>query len=352
MADDDIQMCYFLVQDSGSHYEEEFPSDLTIRDVLAFAVPSAWPEREGDDCDLVFNNEILAGDALIATVRSNSENRLVIKLRGTHVASSDPDIPHFRPLPAVPEDEVPPWGVPFDEAVADLASDGHDVPLARRALELAGSMELAERLLETGQVSEAGVQAFNWGEPVIHFLDGDDAVRAVKGIFDDPVSVQDLKSGFSVECRIPDGQGGVLTFLITPEDADLILQDEIERTLDEFQPGDPFRADLKPFTLPGEPPVEAPMPPPQLPPQEVLAPQPQSGQSAVGEEHPGFATIRADPDAAGLVAMLPEEQQQAIATLVHEFGVPGLVALEHYSDADQDLEMARACLESLRSAGE
>jgi hypothetical protein len=357
---------YFRVADTGRLYEEEFCTDFTIRDVLALAAPDA-AQQSGDDCILIFNGEVLADDAPITTALSTPENRLVIKSK-----PSSNDIPNFRPLPAWAEGETPPWGIPFEQAIAELANDGYDVPLARRALELAGSLDMATKLLESGQVSEAGVRSLNLSPPAIRILEGDDAIRAVKPIFEDPEALQDLKAGFGCQCTVPDGRGGTFTFLLSPEQADSLLRGEVNRSLAEFQAGDPFGRDLKAFPLPAPkspPPQKV---PPYQSPQKVAAPQKAAShqtpqkvappQKAPSPEIPKPVLpvpppsqppqvpekIKADPVASAYFDSMPVDQREAIAALVNEFGLTFWEAFDPLSDADGVLEVARRNLAAAR----
>jgi hypothetical protein len=65
-------------------------------------------------------------------------------------------------------------------------------------------------------------------------------------------------------------------------------------------------------------------------------------------ENPGIARIRADPDNLAVFDALNPEHQDAVATLVVEYDVPFFQALETFSMAEQDIDEARAVLESLR----
>jgi hypothetical protein len=268
------------------------------------------------------------------------------------------DVPRFQPVPEYPDGEVPPWALPFDKAVAHLTSQGHDTALVRKALELAGSLELAEKLLRSRNVSEDGLRALNAGPPEVHFLDGIDAIRALKSVFDNHDLVRQLKGGTSVECDIPDGDGGVLTFVLTPKDAEIVLKGVVKKTLAEFQPGDSFRPDLKPFRVP-EPeiddPVQSDITAP-VPDKVAVAPQPEGqvqGQVRVVDgpgraAGPGYAAIRAAPASAPAFNALPADHQEAVAALVEEFGISGLLALEYYAKAQQDFNTAHALLQSVK----
>jgi hypothetical protein len=390
---DEARVVYFgVVGDEANLFEEEYPNDLTVQDILAIACDTVG--RDGSECQLEFNGEVLADDALIGSVVSTPENRLLINTKGATPAplpspagsppadaasppaspppadspapadspppaadpAAPPDVPKFGPPPEYPDDEIPPWAMLFDEAVADLADAGYDVVLARQALELAGSYEVAEKLLEAGTVTKEGLEALGLGAPEVQMVDGDDAIRALKSAFDDRESVQNLKEGKSVEVDIPDGKGGILTFILTPTDADTVLKGVVNKSLEEFQPGDEFRPDLKPFPLPDMLPPMGQMPPPPMggfqPPQMPAQPVPQvpppEAQPA-RVENPGIAKIKAEnPENLAIFGGLSAEDQEAVATLVDEYNVPFLSALEQYSMAEQDIDVARAALESLQ----
>jgi hypothetical protein len=413
MGDERIFHFRFDGNDSIVH-EEEFDPDTDLETARALVIDGLGL-GDPDDYEFAFEGAVLEADASLDPIVTTPDNRLIIKRKGAPLSPQSPpaspqsapaspqsapaspqsppaspqsppasppaddpvappppdqDVPHFKDLPEYPEDEIPPWAMPFDEAVADLADAGYDVVDARKALELAGSLELAELLLESKNVTAEGLAALNAGESQSYFLDGDDADRVFKGIFDDRESVEHLKAGNSVECEIPDGKGGILTFVFTPKDADTILQGILNKSLANFQPGEEILPNLKPFPLP-----EVPPPPPpmgldaQLGGLGGMAGFPGGIGQGIGQgfgqgfgagwvpppappeprvENPGYAKIRADPESTEIFPSLSPEHQEALATLVDEFNVPFLQAFEQFSNANQDLEDARALLMSLR----
>jgi hypothetical protein len=64
-------------------------------------------------------------------------------------------------------------------------------------------------------------------------------------------------------------------------------------------------------------------------------------------ENPGIAKIKADPENLSIFESLSPEDQEAVATLMGEYDVMFFTALETFSMAEQDLDLARAVLEAL-----
>jgi hypothetical protein len=305
------------------------------------AIANSLADREGWDPQIVrfvFQTRLVPRNDSIDSILCTSDSPLTIWTKpstptdDTPPPSLPPPPSESSPNPVADPDslgtELPPWMISRGDAVAQLVEMGYQEDLCHRALDLCESLELASILLASGNVTEEGRRALQVGRPEVIQIDGDQATRIFKGVFDNPDLVTQLKSGKTINLAIFH-QGTVKNFLFSPADADLCLQNNIQRTLEEFQPGDPFRPDLQPL-LPPQPHIPPPAPPPlPNPPERAI-----------------YAEIRRNHK--DIFDALDEKAQEDIATLMEETHCTFEDACEQYGAADRDVDLARAFLVSVR----
>jgi hypothetical protein len=236
-----------------------------------------------------------------------------------------------------------------EDAIAQLKAAGHPADLVETALDLCGSLELAEYLLKTGDVTPEGRAKLKVGPPKMVTLDHEESIRALKYVFDDRAAVTRLKEGKTVLlCLLDDDKREYYDF--TPKDADDCLKHLCKKTLEEWNPADPFFPDRQPLVPPRpkreRPPPVAPRAVPQLAPNVPQQPQP---VAPVVVEDPFVTELRRTQG--HLFDALNGRQQEVIVRLMKGHGCTIELALEQAIDADWDADFADAMLTSLEVDG-
>jgi hypothetical protein len=226
---------------------------------------------------------------------------------------------------------LPPGTISRESAIKQLSAGGYAPVLCERALDICQSGEFAELLLKLGDVSIAGRDKVNVGPPSLTTFDETNTIRALKYVFDDPAAVARLKEGKTVVLAFPDGaRPGYCDF--TPTDAHNCLIRLTKKSLNDWNPGDPFFADFEPLVPPLTKRKEATRCSPRFDPRPP--PQPLRDDDA-------FA-MDVKQSKGSLMGGMTPEQEAALVEIIRLYECEFEQAAEWAMDADWDLDRVDA----------